>query len=217
MRTQIVDGYKFIKDDKTGYWQSNQFIKLDGKPKRLHRYIWEKHSGVIPDGYEIHHVDENKDNNDISNLECLSNHDHQSLHGKEHFEKDPEWYKRFTSAGQKAAPAWHSSEAGHEWHKQHYEQTKDVLHKTHEMNCKQCNVRFNGHDNSMFCSSKCKQRWRAAHHIDDVTRHCTICDKEFSTNKYSKAKTCSRHCGAMLRNKNRGGEYHLRSKTTQTS
>lgn len=202
MRTVEVDGYRFIKDEISGYWQSNQFIKTDGKPKRLHRYIWEKYNGPIPKGYEIHHVDENKDNNDISNLMCLSNHDHQSHHGKERTVNNPKWLKKFHDAGVAAAPEWHASKAGHEWHKRHYETMKDSLHKTFDFKCQQCGKSFVGHYNSKFCSNNCKSKWRRDNHLDDVDRQCVICGKSFRTNKYGKRKTCSGKCSFILRNRN---------------
>lgn len=45
-----------------------------------HRYIWIKNYGEIPSGYEIHHKDENKSNNDISNLELIEGKLHRQLH-----------------------------------------------------------------------------------------------------------------------------------------
>ena len=35
--------------------------------KRLHRVVWESHNGQIPKGYDIHHIDSNTHNNDITN------------------------------------------------------------------------------------------------------------------------------------------------------
>jgi len=43
--------------------------------------VWKQHYGEKPYGYHIHHIDGNKDNNDISNLECLSPDDHAKRHG----------------------------------------------------------------------------------------------------------------------------------------
>lgn len=48
----------------------------------LHRYIWEYHNGKIPKNMVIHHKDFNKENNDISNLQLMTEFDHKSLHGK---------------------------------------------------------------------------------------------------------------------------------------
>lgn len=54
----IFDGLSFRKDKKTGYY-------LNAKThKRLHVYVWEHFNGTIPKGYEIHHKDFNKKNNE---------------------------------------------------------------------------------------------------------------------------------------------------------
>ena len=49
------------------------------RDKRLHRLIWEAYHGEIPDGYVVHHKDGNKLNNDISNLELLTDSAHKKL------------------------------------------------------------------------------------------------------------------------------------------
>lgn len=73
-----LDGIIF-RQQKDGYYASGRSIKL-------HRYVWEKENGKIPEGYHIHHKDFkiNKNlNNDISNLQCLSKSDHRKLHNRE--------------------------------------------------------------------------------------------------------------------------------------
>lgn len=50
-----------------------------------YRKIWESHYGPIPKdnqgrSYEIHHVDGNRNNNDISNLVCVSIEEHYKIH-----------------------------------------------------------------------------------------------------------------------------------------
>lgn len=45
-----------------------------------YRKIWETYNGSIPDGYEIHHIDGDRQNNDISNLICLSLKEHYEVH-----------------------------------------------------------------------------------------------------------------------------------------
>lgn len=61
-----------IKEDPT--------VKGRGTLKDLHVAVWEKANGPVPKGYVIHHIDFNKDNNDISNLQCMTNSEHGKLH-----------------------------------------------------------------------------------------------------------------------------------------
>lgn len=48
-----------------------------------HQYIWIMNYGPIPEGYIIHHIDQNKLNNDISNLQCITKKQHDSIHSKQ--------------------------------------------------------------------------------------------------------------------------------------
>lgn len=47
----------------------------------LHRAVWEYHYGDIPEGYEVHHKDEDKTNNSPSNLQILTSAEHGAAHG----------------------------------------------------------------------------------------------------------------------------------------
>lgn len=55
-----------------GYYQ----VKLRKDGKRYHRYvhslIWETFNGSVPSGYEINHVDHDKSNNSLQNLELVT-------------------------------------------------------------------------------------------------------------------------------------------------
>ena len=55
-------------------------VFINGKNNHVHRLVWEEHFGIIPNGYVIHHKDENKLNWDISNLELLSRDEHIREH-----------------------------------------------------------------------------------------------------------------------------------------
>lgn len=48
----------------------------------LTRLIYQKHIGKIPKGFEIHHIDGDKFNDDPSNLIALSHKEHVELHKK---------------------------------------------------------------------------------------------------------------------------------------
>ncbi len=55
---------------------------------KYYRRIWEKLNGnKIPKGYHIHHLDNDKTNNDIKNLVCV--------HPKEHFEIHRKNYEKY--------------------------------------------------------------------------------------------------------------------------
>jgi hypothetical protein len=66
----MFNGEKYTRRS-TGY-----FGKTTGKRTLLHRDVWEYHNGKIPDGYDIHHVDCDRENNSIDNLECLPKAEH---------------------------------------------------------------------------------------------------------------------------------------------
>lgn len=48
----------------------------------LHRLVYEKHYGKIPKGMIVHHIDFNKENNDIDNLELMTIDEHNKIHHK---------------------------------------------------------------------------------------------------------------------------------------
>ena len=77
----IVDGKMIPFRKKTnGYWYNNSWR---GTTVYLHREkmrIYLKLTEQQMEGYEVHHIDGNKDNNDISNLQLLSRWEHQKLH-----------------------------------------------------------------------------------------------------------------------------------------
>lgn len=70
---QMLDGIKFTLRDNGYYGATTSDRKL------MHRYIWEKYNRLIPEGYDIHHIDHDKTNNDISNLAIYSKSEHARL------------------------------------------------------------------------------------------------------------------------------------------
>lgn len=60
-------------------------IRSKGRRKTvfLHQFVWMFHTRYpIPDGFEVHHVDEDNTNNDFSNLVLLHPVDHTKIHNK---------------------------------------------------------------------------------------------------------------------------------------
>ena len=71
---------QFHKDCATGYWVNNTY-RL-----RLHREKLRLELGLTKEqmeGYDVHHIDKNKDNNEISNLQLINKIKHVTAHAKE--------------------------------------------------------------------------------------------------------------------------------------
>lgn len=62
---------------KDGYYQISSG---NYQGKLLHRLIYEEHYGSIPNGFCIHHLDNDKNNNHPSNLILMSKSNHHKLH-----------------------------------------------------------------------------------------------------------------------------------------
>lgn len=189
----IVDGYKFKKDKNTGYYLSGV---INGKRYRLHRYIYEKYNGTIPKGYDIHHKDHNKDNNEIDNLELLTGKQHKQKHAKEITEERREFYRNhMNNIVRPKAIEWHKSKEGREWHKQQYKISlgkAQILRKNKKYKCIYCDKEFEALEGGRhkFCSNSCKTMYRKKLGIDNEKRICLNCNKEFEINKYSLRKYC---------------------------
>lgn len=191
----IFDGHKFRRDKKTGYYLCSSLRK------RLHRYVWEYFNGDVPDGCHIHHKDGDKTNNDLSNLELLTAHDHEVLHGT--LLSDEERNQRRENVISKAMPKakfWHGTEAGKIWHSEHAKNTMKNR-KENEYICEMCHKPFVSKKvgDTKFCSNGCKSAYRRKSGIDNETRVCAWCGEHFLVNKYSKSHTCSRSCRQYFR------------------
>ena len=172
----------------------------------MHIAVWEYYNGPIPHGYEIHHKDGNKHNNSIENLACLTPSEHHSLHMQQ-FMQDKAFVKKLHDNLDKAriyASKWHGSEEGIEWHREHGKRVAENM-QPKEYTCLHCGEKFwkKPFGENKFCSNKCKSAWRRNQGLDNETRICKICGKEFVVNKYSKAKTCSTTCGSKCSGKTR--------------
>lgn len=189
----LVDGYRFRRDKKTGYYLSSK--KIGNNRKRLHVYIWEKEHGPVPKGYHVHHKDENKLNNELDNLELQTKENHAVLHGRTLTEEDRQKRRQnLIENGMPAAKSWHGSAEGYLWHSQHAKETMSKR-KPIKYICSNCGKVFEsrhiyGHDANCFCSNKCKAAYRRIQGFDNITKICEGCGNEYIANKYQKTKYC---------------------------
>ena len=75
----IIDGkiVQFHKDYNTGYWVNNTYyLRLNREKLRLHLGLTKEQMK----SYDSHHIDKNKDNNDISNLQLVRKKEHATAH-----------------------------------------------------------------------------------------------------------------------------------------
>lgn len=177
---------------------------------RLHRYVWEKNNGPVPDGYHVHHKDLDKDNNDISNLGLMLGKTHEQLHGEittADEDRVERMRKNLIKNALPKASEWHGSAKGRKWHSEH---GKDAWKKRKPKSklCEYCGSEFQSitrRPNDRFCSNNCKSAWRRKQGYDNEERICAVCGKTFQINRYTKTKTCSRTCATTMQHQNRKG------------
>ena len=73
--------YSLKRNKYIGTDNGNGYLMVS-KNKLIHRLIWECVNGEIPNGYDVHHIDKNKQNNSIYNLELIEHSKHMSEHSK---------------------------------------------------------------------------------------------------------------------------------------
>lgn len=161
----VINGkvLQFHKNYKHGYWVNNTF------GLRLHREKLRLELGLTKEqmkNYDVHHIDRDKDNNSISNLQLMTKAEHTKLHaiedGKELSEDKvpkPKYIKKTC-----------------EYCGEEYKSSSNVAHK------------------QRFCSEKCKMKWRRANGLDREQRVCMLCGNTFTCNKTLPTKFCSLSC-----------------------
>lgn len=130
--------------------------------KRLHRAVYEYFYGKIPKGYDVHHIDENRSNNNVENLELLIRSKHHHLHMTEPARVDKS--KQAIKIAAEKAKEWHHSEEGKRWHAEHMKETlKNRKPKTYV--CDFCGKTFSTpytypKGSRKFCCECCKMKAR---------------------------------------------------------
>lgn len=128
----------------------------------LHRMVWICYNGEIPNGYDIHHKDFNKNNNDISNLVALPKSVHQSIHARENGKKTRKNRGKFICVN--CGKEFEAYDNGYnlycskkclEYYKKH------VLYAENRV-CQNCGKEFSAYKfgHQKFCCHKCSEECR---------------------------------------------------------
>lgn len=203
---QEFAGIKFREEWPGGYYIHN----FKNYNMRMHRFVWEYYNGEIPEGYDVHHIDGNKGNNDISNLQLLPSTMHRKLHNDALTEEEREWRRQnLNNNARPKAIEWHKSDASTEWHSEHMKQQHKNGNFIKELTCSYCGKIYLGKEfksgGNTFCSNNCKAKFLRRKRSQDQSdvRKCIICGETFNCSPWSKRTTCSKVCTNKLNWQNR--------------
>jgi len=169
------------------YWH-----RTAGKTESYHRVLWASVHGPIPQGHQIHHIDENPFNNSVDNLSCVTIREHRRSHRN--------CTARMQAHLDKVRPlasAWHKDPANVAA-KQDSARRAAITRKATAVEkaffCRECGKEFYSTDSkSKFCSNACCAADRRRSGIDDVSRPCAVCGVTFTINRYAKRRFCDTH------------------------
>lgn len=181
------------------YYECGNYYQNKGA--RMHRAVWEYYNGPIPKGYHVHHVDGNRHNNAIENLELKLAKKHLSEHQTTEMRSASR--EILIKYALPKAIEWHKSEEGLRFHsvlgKENYKKRELNSYK-----CDQCGAQFEtkhvySPSKNKFCSNTCKSNYRRSTGADLIERTCAYCGKAYKVNRYSKGVCCSADCASKKR------------------
>lgn len=165
----------------------------------LHRDIWRHHhpGEIIPDGWHVHHEDDDPFNNDPANLVPLSHGEHMREHAGECSDRQREHLDTIRHL----AVEWHRSPEGIAWHREHGKRSWDNREPLEQRQCVECGEDFEAWaSRSRYCSRKCIARAhrRSGRYLETAT--CPQCGETFTRSRHTKRpETCGRRCAGALR------------------
>lgn len=222
MKVEIIDERKQRFNGVTYNRNGGGYFVHNGQP--LHRDVWEYHFGKIPKGYDIHHRDENKANNDISNLQMLTRKEHRQLHTRLNADK-PKTPKTFVCQ-QCGATFQSTANVAHYCPDCHKEREREKRRANYAAKraakrvvkpfrprrfrtCVICGKPFEVKQNPNLanahvrktCSKECHDKLAGKLPV----KRCKVCGKEFKP-VHSSNVCCSPECGAKFNGLNQRGK-----------
>ena len=154
------NGMKF-RISREGYYRATTiFNRNNQNTSQLHRAVWSFYKGDIPVGNYVHHIDENKDNNDISNLTTLTPQEHSIKHKRRSEENAKEYLcehcgKVFVTSAYLRKDKKRFCSFGCYRNYRNAEKTFSLKNKQ----CKHCGSSFVAmKTNQLYCCEKCCQK-----------------------------------------------------------
>ena len=166
----------------------------------LHRAVYSYYYGEIPIGYDIHHIDWNTENNDISNLQLVTKQEHASIHHANISYAKPLTEKFCKACGKKIDALNNGrNKFCSDYCRTRYNYVASFENRT----CAICGKEFrcSRHSQTLTCSVICSTKLQAQNHtpVSKIEeRVCEICGKNFTVNKNKKTVTCSKSCSTKL-------------------
>ena len=162
------DGLTWTRRDD-GYYQRGRWL--------LHRYVYQREVGPIPNGHHVHHRDHDQENNAADNLVALTPEDHAREHAGS---RTPEWH----AAGGRASVA---------------------ARPTRTDTCVVCGSTFTHRHSTAarYCSGSCRER--GAPSRARVERVCSVCGGRFTCPRRNPTRTCSPRCRSVAAYQTRKG------------
>jgi hypothetical protein len=195
MEYQEHFGKKFYQDKSKGYWISTTCPKV-----RAHVWVWRCLKFPIPKGCHIHHIDGNKSNNAIENLQIMDRTSHLKLHMMDEGRKQKA--REMADKYRPLTKEWHASDEGKAWHSYHAIKNSFGKWEPQTYKCQSCGKDYETTKRSRayFCSNACRAKARRDSGVDNVVKNCVGCGIEFTSNKYAKNTYCSAGCANRTRN-----------------
>ena len=72
--------YMMFNGEKFTIYKEGYYRKTFGDRDLMHRVVWGFYNGEIPEGFDVHHINNDREDNRIENLECLPKPEHTRLY-----------------------------------------------------------------------------------------------------------------------------------------